>query len=81
VSVVKIDERGRLTLPRELRDRDKAVMINVGAFVVVIPLPKQPEVRALSWLNSKKNTRGLKEVAEEKAKEDAVSRSRRHRQT
>ncbi len=80
MSVVKIDNRGRLTLSRELRGRDKAVVINAGTFIVVIPLPQHPEIHALGWLGSKKSTANLKEIAEEKASEDAVSRARRHRQ-
>ena len=71
MSVVKIDNRGRLTLSRELKGADKAVVINAGTFIVVIPLPKHPEIHALGWLASK--TSSLKK-AEEKAREDAVSR-------
>jgi len=71
MSVVKVDDRGRLTLSRELKGADKAVVINAGTFIVVIPLPKHPEIHALGWLASK--TSSLKK-AEEKAREDAVSR-------
>jgi len=80
MSVVKVDDRGRLTLSRELKGADKAVVINAGTFIVVIPLPKHPEIHALGWLASKKNTSSLKKIAEEKAREDAVSRARRRRQ-
>ena len=69
--MVKVDDRGRLTLSRELKGADKAVVINAGTFIVVIPLPKHPEIHALGWLASK--TSSLKK-AEEKAREDAVSR-------
>lgn len=80
MSVVKIDNRGRITLSRELRGGDKAVVINAGTFIVVIPLPSRPEIHALGWLGSKKSTINLKAIGEEKAREDAVSRARRRKQ-
>ena len=35
MSVVKVDDRGRLTLSRELKGADKAVVINAGTFRVL----------------------------------------------
>ncbi len=80
MGVVKVDSRGRLTLSRELRGADKAVVINAGTFIVVVPIPKHPEIHALGWLASKKSTVALKKIAGEKASEDAVSRARRRKQ-
>jgi bifunctional DNA-binding transcriptional regulator/antitoxin component of YhaV-PrlF toxin-antitoxin module len=80
MSVVKIDERGRVTLPKLMRDSERAVVIPAGSFAVVIPVPRAPEVHAANWLSSKRSGKELKHTAEKRARDDAVKRAKRHRQ-
>ena len=47
MSVVEIDERGRMTVPKKLGLRkSRAIIIPAGSFFVTIPLPKDPERRS-----------------------------------
>ncbi len=79
--VVSVDDRGRITLPKETKIRGgKAVIISAGSFFNIIPIPEDPEKYAEGWLDSKKSRKELKELAEKKAKEDAKSRSKRRDQ-
>ena len=78
--MVKIDDKGRVLLPRELREASKAVVIAAGSYAVVIPVPSRPEESAAAWLPTKKSVKGLKAAAERLARRDAVARARRRRQ-
>ncbi|MDJ0269494.1 MAG: VapB-type antitoxin [Aigarchaeota archaeon] len=81
MSVVSIDERGRITLPRDIREMgDRAVVISAGSFAVVIPIPKKPEKIAGGWLKSRRGRKELGLLAEEKARGDAVARTRMRKQ-
>jgi bifunctional DNA-binding transcriptional regulator/antitoxin component of YhaV-PrlF toxin-antitoxin module len=81
MAVVPVDDRGRITLPKDTLPRgEKAVVIRAGSFVVVIPLAKQPLKQASSWLVSKRSRRHLKDLAEDLARKDAVKRAKRRRQ-
>jgi hypothetical protein len=81
MSVVEIDERGRMTIPRCIGiRRAKAVVIPAGSFLVVVPIVGDPYSVASSWLKTEKDARMLRGLAEEKAAEEAVSRARRRRQ-
>ena len=81
MSVVSIDERGRITLPKGIREMgDRAVVISAGSFAVVIPIPRESERIAGGWLKSKKGRKELGLLAERKARADAVARARRRRQ-
>ena len=43
MSVVEIDERGRVTIPKEIRvAADKALIIPMGETYMVVPIPKAP---------------------------------------
>jgi len=78
VSVVTVDERGRLTIPKELGVRGtKAIIIPAGSFFVTIPLPTKPHEKACSWLPSNVERKELKAVAEKSAFENAVKRAKR----
>ncbi len=77
MSVVKVDERGRLTLPKWTGVRStRAIVIPAGSFIVVIPLPPKPSVKASGWLKTTKSRRELKKLAEKLAREDAVKRAK-----
>jgi 4-hydroxyphenylpyruvate dioxygenase-like putative hemolysin len=81
MSVVEIDERGRMTIPRKIGlKKSRAIVIPAGSFFITIPLPENPEKQAQNWLPTTKSSQELKKEAEELAKEDAVSRAKRRRQ-
>jgi len=81
MSVVEVDERGRMTVPKEIGLRKgKAAVIPAGSFFVVIPIVGDPYKVAGSWLQTERDSRVLKKLAEEKAAEDAVGRAKRRRQ-
>lgn len=81
MAVVPVDDRGRITLPKDAVTRgSRAVVIPAGSFVVVIPLPKEPLKKAASWLPSKHSRLDLKKKAEVLAQKDAVKRAKRRRQ-
>jgi hypothetical protein len=81
MTVVVVDERGRLTIPSELQVRDtKAALIPAGPFMMIIPLPLQPVEASCDWLRSKASRKELKALAEIKARKDAVNRTRKRRQ-
>lgn len=81
MSVIEIDERGRMTVPRKMGlKKSRAIVIPAGSFFVTIPLPKTPEEEAQKWLPTSNDHKNLKLHAEKLAQADAVSRARRRRQ-
>lgn len=81
MSVVEIDERGRMTLPKKIGLRKSRVLIiPAGTFFVTIPLPKIPQKEAEKWLDTKKERKELKQQAEKAARADAVARAKRRKQ-
>ena len=80
MAVVPVDDRGRITLPKDVPRGAKAVVIQAGSFVVVIPLAREPLKHASSWLASRRTRRHLKDLAEELGRRDAVRRAKRRRQ-
>jgi len=81
MSVVEIDERGRMTVPKKFNLRkSRAIIIPAGSFFVTIPLPKAPQKEAEKWLPTNREHRELKNLAEKAATEDAVSRAKRRQQ-
>lgn len=81
MSVVNVDERGRLTLPKETGVRKtRAVVIPAGSFIVIVPLPPKPSEYAKNWLKTEKERKELKKDAERLGREDAVKRAKRRKQ-
>lgn len=81
MAIVMIDERGRMTIPKEMGIRKtRAIVIPAGSFLVTIPLPRAPHEEAGTWLITTKERREMKTSAEKAAKEDAVKRARRRKQ-
>jgi len=79
--VVVVDERGRLTIPSELRVRDtKATLIPAGSFLIIVPTPNKALEASASWLHTKLGNKELKALAERKARRDAIKRARRRKQ-
>ncbi len=81
MSVVSIDDRGRITLPKEIRGGARtAIVIPAGSFAVLIPVSEPAEKAAARWLSSVKDRKELKGIAEKEARKDAVARAKRRRQ-
>jgi bifunctional DNA-binding transcriptional regulator/antitoxin component of YhaV-PrlF toxin-antitoxin module len=81
MAIVKVDERGRMTVPKKLGiKKTRAIIIPAGSFFIAIPLPKTPHKEAGEWLITGKEGKELKILAEKAAKEDAVKRAKRRRQ-
>lgn len=81
MSVVEVDERGRMTLPKKIGLRkSRLLIIPAGTFFVTIPLPKVPQKEAGNWLDTKKERKELKQLAEKEAMADAVARAKRRKQ-
>jgi bifunctional DNA-binding transcriptional regulator/antitoxin component of YhaV-PrlF toxin-antitoxin module len=81
MSVVKIDGKGRMTIPKALGLKEtRAIIIPAGSFFVVVPIPKKPLEVARQWLSSDRERRDLKELAEDAAMEDASKRAERRKQ-
>jgi bifunctional DNA-binding transcriptional regulator/antitoxin component of YhaV-PrlF toxin-antitoxin module len=81
MAVVVVDERGRLTIPSELGIRDtRATIIPAGPFLVIVPLPSKPLEISSKWLHTKLSAKELKDLAERRARKDAVQRARRRKQ-
>jgi hypothetical protein len=81
MSMVEIDERGRMTIPRKMGiQKTRAIVIPAGTFFITIPLPKNPQKEAEGWLPTQKGRKELKVEAERLAREDAVNRAKRRNQ-
>ena len=81
MSVVEIDERGRMTIPKKIGVKhSRAIVIAAGTFFITIPLTKTPEKEAQNWLPTSRQRHELKGEAERLAKEDAVNRAKRRHQ-
>jgi bifunctional DNA-binding transcriptional regulator/antitoxin component of YhaV-PrlF toxin-antitoxin module len=81
MSVVEIDERGRMTIPKKIGvKQSRAIVIPAGSFFITIPLTRTPEKEAEKWLPTNREREELKNEAERLAREDAVSRAKRRHQ-
>ena len=81
MSVVEIDNRGRMTIPKKIGiKRSRAIVIPAGSYFITIPLTKNPEKEAENWLPSFSERKELKVEAEKFAREDAVKRAKRRHQ-
>ncbi|MGD0071077.1 MAG: VapB-type antitoxin [Candidatus Bathyarchaeia archaeon] len=78
MSIVEIDERGRMTIPKKIGlKKSRAIVISAGSFFITIPIPKTPQKEAENWLPTNKAHQELKVEAEKLAREDAVNRAKR----
>jgi bifunctional DNA-binding transcriptional regulator/antitoxin component of YhaV-PrlF toxin-antitoxin module len=81
MSVVEIDERGRMNIPEKLGIKNtQALVISAGSYFITIPLSKTSEREAANWLSTDKDRPELKVEAEKLATEDAVNRAKRRHQ-
>lgn len=76
MSIVEIDDRGRVTIPKEIRiEADKALVIPMGDSYMVIPIPRAPIEFDMSDTGE-----SAKERAEKKLAEEIGLRTRRRRE-
>jgi bifunctional DNA-binding transcriptional regulator/antitoxin component of YhaV-PrlF toxin-antitoxin module len=75
LSVVEVDDRGRLTIPREIGLRGtKVVVIPASTYFIVLPLRGDSYQFAKNWLKTRQSVEELKHGAEEAAEDDAAGR-------
>jgi bifunctional DNA-binding transcriptional regulator/antitoxin component of YhaV-PrlF toxin-antitoxin module len=81
--VTKVDDRRRITLPREVgvSPGESVIIIDVRSYFLGIPIASDPLVSSGSWLNDARDVKELKSVAERSAEEDATGRAKRRGQT
>ena len=78
MTVVTLDQKGRISIPIELRKEvAKVIFIPAGAFYILFPIPKDPLKVLRNSLKTEMPVKELKRLAEEKAKEEAVKRAKR----
>jgi len=47
MTVVSVDDRGRITIPKEMGIRNtRAIIIPAGSFLVTIPLPESSQIES-----------------------------------
>ena len=72
---MELDSKGRLTLPKEIRESlgigEKILVINAGDHLKIIPLPSNPLQVLHGALNVKKPFRELRKQAELVAEKEA----------
>jgi len=76
MSILKLDKRGRLTLPKKLREtlgiEGKVLLINAGDHLKPIPLPSDPFKTLEGTLTIRKPFKELRKQAELKAEKEAL---------
>ncbi|MEM1626858.1 MAG: VapB-type antitoxin [Sulfolobaceae archaeon] len=72
--VVKVDDRGRIKLPKNIAKADSVIIIDVGTFFIGIPIPKDPLAETSGVIETNLSVKELKEVAEKEAEKDALGR-------
>lgn len=80
MAVIAVDDRGRMTFPKETGVRERVVLIPAGSFYIVVPLPSKPGEHAGGWLKSAKSRKELKAAAERLALKEARRRAKRRKQ-
>ncbi|MDG6925014.1 MAG: VapB-type antitoxin [Nitrososphaerota archaeon] len=81
--VAKVDDRRRITLPREVgvSPGESIIIIDAHSYFLGIPISSDPLVSSGSWLNDARDVKELKREADRRAEEDATSRAKRRNQT
>ncbi|MGI0079726.1 MAG: VapB-type antitoxin [Nitrososphaerales archaeon] len=80
-TVTKVDDRGRIKLPKEVaRPGNSVVIIDAKSYFLGITIPKDPLQYSGSWLTSNEGNDALRKIAEEEAMKDAVNRAKRRKQ-
>lgn len=75
MSILDLDSKGRLTLPKEVRESltigKRVLVLNAGDHIKIIPLPPNPLQVLHGALNIRKPFRELRKQAELAAEEEA----------
>jgi bifunctional DNA-binding transcriptional regulator/antitoxin component of YhaV-PrlF toxin-antitoxin module len=75
LSILELDSKGRLTLPKEIRQSldigKKILIINAGDHLKIIPLPSNPLQILHGAFNVKKPFKELRKQAERVAEKEA----------
>jgi len=75
MSILELDSKGRLTLPKEVREsleiRKKVLVLNAGDHLKIIPLPPDPFQVLHGAFNVKKPFKELRKQAEITAENEA----------
>jgi len=75
LSILQLDSKGRLTLPKEIRESldigKKILIINAGDHLKIIPLPSNPLQTLHGTFNIKKPFKELRKQAELTAQKEA----------
>ena len=68
MSILELDDKGRLTIPKQIRESleigRKVLIINAGDHLKIIPLPSDPFQSLHGAFNIKKSFRELRKQAE-----------------
>ena len=81
MAVARVDDRGRIKLPREMvPPGGSVIIIDANSYFLGIPISPDPLAASGSWLRDARNTKELKLTAEERAGEDARARAKRRKQ-
>jgi len=75
LSILELDRKGRLTLPKNLRDSldmgKKVLIVNAGDHLKIVPLPAEPLKILHGAFNVKKPFKQLRKQAEITAQQEA----------
>jgi len=75
LSILDMDSKGRLTLPKEIREsldiKKKVLIVNAGDHIKIIPLPSDPLRILHGAFNIKKPFKNLRKEAELIAEDEA----------
>ena len=64
----RVDDRGRIKLPKEMGQKARrVVIIDAGGSFLEIPIPGYPLQASGTWLGSGDDTKALKRIAEAEA--------------
>ena len=78
MSILELDSKGRLTLPKDIRESlnfgKKVLVINAGDHVKIIPLPSDPFRTLHGAFNVRKPFKELRKQAELLAQGEAVKK-------
>jgi hypothetical protein len=81
MAVTKVDDRGRIKLPREMVfPGESVIIIDANSYFLGIPIPSDPLLSSGSWLKEDRDVKELKRAAEDGAGEDARNRATRRKQ-
>jgi len=68
VCVVKVDDRGRIKLSKDIAaPGDRFLVIPVGGRIVLLKISPKPVEASSSWLHTEKDKRELRSIAESQA--------------